>query len=157
MHVVYQNNVSQTQYILHFGIKLHIFKYCGNIFVRGRPLFVAFVCNPCPKIRIYIPKKVYTSICLIFIKTIPNLFLRKLRHHEPGKFLLLTITKKNDFTDLLFFNTVTIVPFGVVILAKSLKAFSFPGVENVLLSSKVTYNQNRKNKIMENFYKKTSH
>lgn len=69
----------------------------------------------------------------------------------------LTPTKKNDFTDLLFFNTVTIVPFGVVILAKSLKAFSFPGVENVLLSSKVTYNQNRKNKIMENFYKKTSH
>lgn len=36
--------------------------YCG-IIVRGEPMFLGFVGNPCPRIYNYIPTKVYISIC----------------------------------------------------------------------------------------------
>lgn len=39
--------------------------YCRIIIVRGRPMFVDFVGNPCP--RIYILTNIYAIICLIFI------------------------------------------------------------------------------------------
>lgn len=38
-------------------------------------MFLAFVGNPCPPI--YLPMIVYTSICLRFIKIIPNLLITK--------------------------------------------------------------------------------
>lgn len=56
-------------------IKQHVGWYCGIIIVRGKPMFVAFVDNPCP--LIYIPTNVYKSICLILIKIIPNLLPTK--------------------------------------------------------------------------------
>lgn len=60
-------------------------------------MFVAFVgiCNPCP--RIYTPTSVYTGICLIFIKIIPNLLPTKIRPYEPGQFWLPTNIDPRDY------------------------------------------------------------
>lgn len=71
-----------------------------SLFMGDRPLFVAFMDNPCP--WIYIPMNIYTSICLLFIKIIPNLIWIKLPPHKPEKFWLypwtLTPMNKNEST-----------------------------------------------------------
>lgn len=51
---------------LDFHIQILVLNYWGIIIIRGGPVFVAFVGNPCP--RIYIISNIYTSIDLIFIK-----------------------------------------------------------------------------------------
>lgn len=43
----------------------YILKILWNHLVHGKPMFVALVGNPCP--RIYVPTNVYAIICLIFI------------------------------------------------------------------------------------------
>lgn len=75
-----QNNfvkVRKSFNIPHCFVCLYIF-----IIVRGWPMFVAFVCDPCP--RIYIPTNIYTTICLISIKIIPITLPTKLYPHEHG-------------------------------------------------------------------------
>lgn len=57
----------------------------GVVIVRGGPMFVAFVGNPCP--RISIPMNIYTSICLIFNKIVPVTLQVKLHPHKLEKFL----------------------------------------------------------------------
>lgn len=67
-------------------------KHCGIIIVREGQLFVAFSGNPCLRIYMYIATSVYSSICLIFINTIPNFLPTKLHPDEPAKIWLPTIT-----------------------------------------------------------------
>lgn len=42
--------------------------YCGVIIVRGGPMFMALVGNPCP--QIYILTNIHTSVCVTFIHEI---------------------------------------------------------------------------------------
>lgn len=57
-------------------------RYCGIIIVSGRPILVALVVNPYP--RIYVPTNVYTIFFNIY-QDHPEDATHEFRPHEQGK------------------------------------------------------------------------
>lgn len=90
-----QGCITLSKYTLYafkcFGSHIHR----GIIIVCGGQMFVAFGGNS--YLRINIPTNEYTSICLTFIKIIPNLLPRKLRHQESRMFSLPTNFDSNEW------------------------------------------------------------